>query len=174
MRWVVLWLLCLVSAANAADGLVVLRDEAITVPPGEWRYDEFVLKQQLPATVNAYYRVDQGSEVHAELVTRESLQAMSARRPHQTINVTATAREGELHQEIGIAGTYALVIVNHNQTQPATVAFKLNLDFSGKPVSDVRYLSPERKRNVILLSFFGFVTLVTLSARKLLLAMRQK
>ena len=147
---------------------VVLRDDVNVVPPGQWRYDEFILKDQIPATVDCVFRVDSPAHAHIELVTRDDLREMLRGKPHEAIASAPGPQAGKLRQEIREPGSYALVIVNEDRRRPARVALRLSLDFSARLQTKARYLEPQRKLAVIVLSFAGFLAIVTLSARKLL------
>ena len=148
----------------------VLRDESDVVPPGQWRFDEFLLKDQLPATVNCTFRVDPPGKARVELLTAANLQALLHGREHEAIAVAKGPGSGELRYEIGVPGRFAVVVINEEQNREARVALKVGLDFS----VNATYVPPERRLAVILLSFFGFLAIVTLSARKLLIAMRRQ
>lgn len=144
----------------------VLRDEIDVVPAGQWRFDEFLLKDQLPATVFCQFRVDPPGKARVELMTAENLQALLRRERYEPI---AKATGGKLRYTIGVPGRFAVMVLNDDPRREARVALKLSLDFS----TNARYLSPERRLTVILLSFIGFLAVVTLSARKLMMAMRR-
>jgi hypothetical protein len=158
--------LLLLLAAEPA----VLRDEVDLLPPGQWRYDSFALKDQVPATVDCTYVVAKPGRVRVELMTRENLHSMLHGGDYETI---AKGQGGRLTREMGAPGEFAIVVTNEEKTREAQVALRLTLDFSNQNAGKARYLSPGRKSAVILLSFFGFLAIVTLSARKLLLAMRR-
>lgn len=154
-------------------GSVVLRNDTSTIPPHHrWRYDRFVTTaRQLPVDVDCTFRVLAGEHVRVELMTEENLSALREGRKYETIQVSS---DGSLHQEIGLPGTFAIVVWNDDDSRPAEVALRLALDFSGKSLNPPRTLSAERKLTVILVSFIGFILIVTLSARQLLNAMRAR
>lgn len=150
-------------------GSVLLRDDTNTIPPGRWRYDRFITNEkQLPVNVDCKFHAEKGSHVRVELLTEENLEALRRGESHDFITASTS---GALHQEIGVPGTFALVVMNDDKAQPAEVALRLSLDFSAKNLNLPRTLSPRRKFTVILMSFLGFITIVTLSARQLLKAM---
>jgi hypothetical protein len=152
-------------------GPVVLRNDTSTIPPNHrWRYDRFVTTaKQLPVDVDCTYRVLEGGHVRLELMSEDNLEALRRGRKYETIQVS---KDGSLHQEIGVPGTFAIVVWNDDEQRPAEVAIRLALDFSGKSLNPPRTLSTQRKLTVILLSFVGFILIVTLSARVLLNAMK--
>ncbi|MDQ6677755.1 MAG: hypothetical protein M3Z09_10720 [Acidobacteriota bacterium] len=150
--------------------VTILRDGVITVPPGQWRYDEFSVGERLPADVDCTFRVEAPAKARVELVTKENLRLLMKGEDYENIAASAS---GALHQEIGVPGGFAIVVVNQDENHPAHVAMRLSLDTSGRSLVKVRYLSPERKLIVILASFVGFLLIVTLSARTLLVAMKR-
>ncbi len=163
MIWALLFLL-------AAD-VTVLRDGVVTVPAGQWRYEAFTVGKRLPADVDCIFRAEAPAKARVELLTRENLQLRMKGEDYENI---AASTSGALHQEIGVPGDFAIVVVNQDQNHPARVAIRLSLDTSGRSLVKVRYLSPERKLAVILASFVGFLLIVTLSARRLLIAMKRR
>jgi hypothetical protein len=155
--------LLLLLAAEPA----VLRDEVTVLPAGQWRYDSFLLKDQIPATIDCTYVVAAPGRVSVALMTRENLHSMLHGGEYETL---AEAHGGRLTREMTAPGEFAIVVKNEEKTREARVALRVTLDFSGRAA---RYLSPTRKLTVMVLSFFGFLAIVTLSARKLLIAMRR-
>jgi hypothetical protein len=158
----------MIFALLLLSSAVVLRDDTNIIEPQHWRYDRFVTKDQLPVDVDCTFRSD-GPQVRVELMTEDNLQAMRRGVDHDFI---AASKSGRLHQEIGMAGMFAIVVINDDKVRPATVNLRLALDFA-KPLAYPRTLSPQRKFTVITLSFVGFLLIVTLSARSLVGAMRK-
>jgi hypothetical protein len=148
---------------------VVLRDDTSTVPPHHrWRYDRFVTTaKHLPVDVDCRFRVKQGAHVYVELMTEANLEAL---RRGEKYRIIQTASRGELRQEIGVPGTFAIVVWNDDDSQPALVALRLALDFPGNPLNAPKTLSPERKWTVILLSVVGFLSILAWSGWQLLRA----
>jgi hypothetical protein len=148
---------------------VVLRDDTNSVAPQRWRYERFITRDQLPVDVDCSFRVVQGPPVRVELVTEENLEALRRGLPHEFI---ATSTAGSLRQEIGVPGTFAVVIINEDKSRAANVAMRLSLDFSTRALVVTGELSPDKKLIVVILSFGGFLGIVSLSARKLIRSMR--
>jgi len=149
--------------------VTLLRDDVNLVPAGEWRYEQFTVGNALPAEVDCSFKVEEPGRARVELVTREALQERLKGREHESI---ATSTSGTLHQEIGVPGDFALVIVNLDKKRAARVAMRVTLDTSGKSLVKARYLSPERRLVVIVSSCVGFLLIVGFSARQLLAAMK--
>jgi hypothetical protein len=152
---------------------VVLRDDVSRIPPNhKWRYDRFeVTEKHLPVDVDCLFRVQKGDHVHLELMTEENLEALRAGKHHDVIQ---SSSDGELRHEISVPGTFAIALWNDDETLPAEVALKLSLDFSGKNLNTTRTLTPQRQFTVILLSFFGFLSILTVSTRQLLKGMARR
>jgi hypothetical protein len=148
---------------------VVLRDDTNTVPSERWRYERFVTKDQLPVNIDCVFKVVKGPPVRVELMTDENLEALRNGQPHEFMSTSAN---GRLRQEIVFPGTFDIVVFNDDKSLAADVSMRISLDFSTKPLVVKGQLSPERKLIVVILSFGGFLTVVALSARKLIFAMR--
>jgi hypothetical protein len=148
---------------------VVLRDDVNAVPPDRWRYERFVTKEQLPVGVDCVFKVVKGPPVRVELMTADNLEALRRGEQHEFI---AASESGDLHQEIGVPGTFAIVVINSDKEHAADVSLRLSLDFSAKSLKVTGELSPQKKLVVALLSFTGFLAIVSFSARKLIRAMR--
>lgn len=148
---------------------VVLRDDINTVAPDRWRYERFVTKEQLPVEVDCVFKVVKGPPVRVELMTADNLETLRRGEPHEFI---AASESGDLHQQIGVPGTFAIVVINSDKQHAADVSLRLSLDFSARSLKVTGELSPQKKLLVALLSFAGFVAIVSFSARKLILAMR--
>jgi hypothetical protein len=161
--------LLLLLAATAA-GSIVLTDDVFQIPPGEWRWVRFEIRQR-PATVECRLEAVGGGEVRAELVNRTELERIHERKQHDALASTDPARTGSLSQYIDQAGEYAVVVENAGE-QPAAVRLNVALDFTAPPPVS-RSLSPTRRLTVILVSFAMFFAIVTVSARALLRAMKQ-
>lgn len=160
----------LVALLLTAGAVTVLRDGVDTVPAGQWRYEEFAVGQKLPADVDCSFEVQQPGRARVELVTKESLRALLKGEEYEAI---LSSTSGRLHQEIGIPGNFALVVVNLDKSRPAQITMRVTLDTTGQSLVKAKYVSPQRRLVVILSSFVGFLLIVTLSARKLLLAMKR-
>ena len=159
-----LWAALLVLSAS----VTLLRDDVNVVPAGEWRYEKFTITDKLPTDVDCTFKVDDPGRARVELVSADNLQALLKGREHESI---ATSTSGTLHQEIGVPGEFAVVIVNLDEKRAARVAMRITLDTSGKSMIKARYLSPERRLVVILFSCIGFLLIVGWSARQLLIGM---
>jgi hypothetical protein len=152
---------------------VVLRDDVSRIPPNhKWRYDRFeVTEKHLPVDVDCFYRVQKGDHVHLELMTEGNLEALRAGKQHEVIQ---SSSDGELRYAISVPGTFAIVLWNDDEALTAEVALKLSLDFSGKNLNTTRTLTPRRQFTVILLSFLGFLSILTVSTRQLLTGMARR
>lgn len=150
----------------------ILTDEVYQIPPGEWRYLEFVLKQQ-PVAVDCSFQVlPGGPEVRLELVGKQDLKQLSASKPHESLASTAYSTSGDLRLPVHLPGEYAIVIASRAKGRgTASVHLRLGLDFSGT-APQAGYLSPQRRWTVILISFAMFFTIVIVSGRRLFHVMR--
>ncbi len=126
--------------------------------------------KQLPVEVDCRFREARGIPVRAELVTEENL---SAKLHHRAYEAIASSTGGTLRYEIGVPGTFAIVIINEDPSRAAEVLLRTALDMSPVQTGFPRTLTTRRKLTVIALSFIGFLSIVTLSARQLLGAIRR-
>jgi len=151
-------------------GAVVLRDDVSRIPPNhKWRYDRFVVTEKnLPVDVDCSFRVQSGANVHVELMTDSNLELLRAGEKYDLIQ---SSSDGLLDQEIGVPGTYAIVLWNDDENRPADVALKLSLNFKGPNSNQPRTLSFQRQLTVIVLSAVGFLAILSIGASQLLKAM---
>jgi len=157
-------------AAATAFGSALLTDDVYQLPAGEWRWVRFEIGRR-PATADCRFETVGGGEVRAELVSRAELELVRKHKPHDVLAVTDPGGAGSFSHYIQESGQYAVIIENTG-THPAAVHLTIALSFGGaKPLS--RYLSPQRRLTVILVSFAMFFAIVTFSARALLRAMKR-
>jgi len=152
----------------AVDSQTLL-DEVVEVPPSDWRYAQVMLKQ-LPVTIEYEFKVISGDgAIRAALVNLEGLEDVK-KGDREPLGSGAFQRQGSFSRLIGVPDEYAVVIENRGPGR-ASVRLRVSLDFSERRVQ-VRYLSPERRWAVVVISACVFLAIVLISARKLLGAMR--
>ena len=162
--------LLLVLWANAPRVDVV--DEIYTIPPSEWRYVPMELKQT-PVGLHCDFEVlGKASEVHVALLNQANLERLRADQPHGILADAPPQARGSFGYVVNAPAEYAVVLDNRAPRAPVRVHLRISLDFSGRPVQGVGYLSRGRRLAVILISFAVFFTIVTWSAKKLLAAIR--
>jgi hypothetical protein len=164
-----LLLLLAALSLRAAPASAVLTDDMYQLPPGEWRWVRFEIRQR-PAAVECHFETTAG-EVRAELLNRPDLELFRDHRQHDALASTAVLPAGSFSQYIEAPGEYAVVIEDAGR-QPVAVHLNVTLTF-GVPKPVARYLSPNRRLTVILVSFVMFFAIVTLSTRALLRAMKR-
>jgi hypothetical protein len=163
----VLALLLLLAATRAE-----LVDEVYTIPPAEWRYVQVELKQT-PVQVMADFQVLSGNtEVRVALLSEADLERLRADEAHGFLAATPAGSRGAFRFQLLAPGPYAVVVDNRARNAPVRVHLRVALDFAGRDEQGVRYLPPERRLAVILISFAVFFGIVTWSARKLLRAIK--
>jgi hypothetical protein len=160
----------LLLLSSSAFGAAVLTDDVYQIPGGAWRFVSFEIRQR-PATVQCRYDAAAGDEVSAELVNQSELELIRQRKFHDSLASADSLPSGVFRQYLGEAGQYAVVIQNGGKRTVA-VHLRVALDFgASRPVT--KYLSPERRLAVILVSCASFFAIVTFSARALLKAMKR-
>ncbi len=166
-----LLLLVSVSSLLAAPGAAILTDDVYQLPPGDWRWVRFEIRHR-PATAECRFdNVGGTGSIQAELVSRNDLELFRAHKPHDALAYTEPRVSGAVSQYIQDPGEYAAIIENKD-SRPIAVHLKVSLAF-GPPQPVARYLSPQRRLTVILVSFAMFFAIVTFSTRALLKAMKK-
>lgn len=153
----------------ATDSQTLL-DEVVDIPPGEWRYVPVVLNQP-PVTIEYEFHVISGDgAVRGALVNQEGLDDLK-KGDRDPLGSGAFDRQGSYSRLIRVPDEYAVVIENGGHSR-AGVRLRVSLDFSEQGRPQARYLSPQRRWAVIVISASVFLAIVLFSARKLLGAMR--
>jgi hypothetical protein len=156
---------------RAASAGTELTDEVHQIPAGDWKYVEVELHQQ-PARISASYEVLSGSgQVRVALMLRDDLDRMREDLPG-SILMTPPGRSGHFADRVRRRGDYVVVLDNQEGRLPARVRLRVGLDFSLDGHSEVTLLTPQRQFTVVAISCVVFLGIVTLSARRLLRAMR--
>ena len=152
----------------ASDSQTLL-DEVFEVPPADWRYAQVVLKQP-PVTIEYEFHVISGDgAIRAALVNREGLDDLR-QGDRDPLGSGAFQKQASFSRLIGVPDEYAVVIENRGPGR-ASVRLRVSLDFSARQLQ-VRYLSPQRRWAVIVISACVFLGIVLISARRLLGAIR--
>lgn len=170
MKRAILLLMAASSLASAA-GTAVLADDTYQLPPGDWRWIRFEIRQRPATAFCRFETLGEPGTVRVELVSRRDLELFKQRKSHGSLTASPSTATGAVSQYIDQPGEYAAIVENTN-SRPAAVHLQLSLTFPPpKPVA--RTLSPNRRLTVILVSFGMFFAIVTFSARALLKAMRR-
>lgn len=149
----------------AAGSQVVLVDEVFRIPASEWRYAVVPLKQP-PVTVQGDFRVVSGNGgVRFVLVNRAGLDRLR-NGDREPLGSGVYQPQGTFSRMVTVPDEYAVVLENGSQG-PVGVKLRVSLDFSGRAGQQVRYLSPERRFVVIIISLSVFLAIVIFSAQKL-------
>jgi hypothetical protein len=147
-----------------------LVDEVYQLPAGEWRYVQVTLNQP-PAMVESSFRVISGnSTARVTLVNREGLDQLK-QGDRAPLGRQKFQREGGFSRLVIVPDEYAVVLEN-GSGGPVAVSFRVSIDFAARGGPQVRYVSPERRLAVIVISATVFLGIVIYSARKLLRAVQ--
>jgi len=153
----------------ASDSQTLL-DEVIDIPATDYRYAEVVLNQP-PVTIQYEFHVISGDgAVRAVLVNEEGLDDVK-KGDRDPLGSGVFQKQASFSRLISVPDKYAVVIENggHGRTR---VRLRVSLDFSERGRPQARYLSPQRRLAVILISASVFLAIVLYSARKLLGVLR--
>ena len=149
----------------AAFARVDLMDENFEIPASDWRYVPRPLTQQ-PAMADCVFQSDRpDAQVRLVLLSHADLNAWRVDRDHEEIATTPVGPRGTLRMPVHDLDTY--VAIENRAPRPVRVRLRVFLE---QP--QVRYLSRGRQLAVIVISFGVFFAIVSLSARKLLKAIR--
>jgi len=155
-------LLFLLAAFGRAD----LIDENFEIPANDWLYVPRTLTLQ-PAMVDCVFQCDRpDARVRLVLISEADLNAWRAGRDHEEIAATPYGPRGALRVPVHDADTY--VAIENGAAKAVRVRLRVFLD-----QAQVRYLSRGRQLTVIVISFGVFFAIVSLSARKLLKAIKR-
>jgi hypothetical protein len=147
----------------AAPSHVVL-DDTIEIPRGEWRYVDIKAKEPM-AVVSCEYRVvSENTPVRVVWIARADLENFRAGGREKILAATSFDVEGKLRHFAPAAGDYALVLEN-DPAGPARARVKVKvwLESAVSP----KYVSPQRRLAVILISSIVFFSIVSVTAYKL-------
>jgi hypothetical protein len=155
-------LLPLALLLGAASHIVL--DDTIEVPRSEWRYVDIQAKEPM-AVVSCEYRVvSEKTRVRVVWIARADLENFRAGGRDKILAATSFDVEGKLRHFAPAAGDYALVVENDpTGTARARVKVKVWLESAVSP----KYVSPQRRLAVILISSIVFFSIVSVTAYKL-------
>ncbi len=165
--------LLLVGVLSVLARGALLLDEAVEVPPGDWRAFRILL-QQRPAEVSCSFTVVEGrSGVRVAILQAREYGRLRAGRPARLRVSTVFQRVGGFRQALSEPGEYVLIVDNRRDMQaPAVVHLRVSVAFLPHP--GARTLPPERRMAVVALSLALFFAIVLWSGRRLLRAMREQ
>ncbi|MGA2131946.1 MAG: hypothetical protein ABSH50_06620 [Bryobacteraceae bacterium] len=150
----------------AAFAHVDLIDEQFEIPASDWRYVPRAVSPE-PAFVDCVFQADRAdARVRLVLLSQDDLNSWRIGHEHDEIAATPVGPHGVLRVSVRHTDTY--IAVENRGSRPAAVRLRVFLE-----QANVRYLSRNRRLAVILISFGVFFAIVTLSARRLLQAVRR-
>jgi hypothetical protein len=142
-------------------------DENFEIPARDWRYVPRPVTQE-PAMVDCVFQAERpDAQVRLVLLTQADLSAWRVGRDHEEIAATPAGPRGALRTPVHDRDTY--VAIENRAARSVRVRLRVFLE-----QQQVRYLSRGRQLAVIVISFGVFFAIVSLSARKLLRAIRNE
>jgi hypothetical protein len=149
----------------AASQRVLLVDKTFEIPAMQWRYWDHSLSVE-PALLSCQFEsARRDTRVRVALVSRRELNAWLGGRDHDEMGSTPVGPNGMLRVAAHDAETY--VVIENRGSRPASVHLRVFLE-----EAPVRHLSRGRQLTVVAISFGVFFAIVSLSARKLLRAVK--
>jgi len=156
--------------ALSAGDVRTLTNEVVEIPAKEWRYVEVSVKQ-VPVTVRCEFHVISGTgPARVELVNAEGLENWKQGR-QETKGFAASGKDAGFNHVVSVPDEYA-VLVDNPEREPLTVRLRVALDSSERGRPQAKYLTPERRLAVILISATVFFAMAGYSAKKLLSVIR--
>lgn len=150
----------------AASPRVEVVNENFEIPANDWRYVPRSLNRE-PAFVDCDFQSERpDARVRVALLSHEDLDARRTGRDYEELAATPAGPRGALRVAVHEAETY--VVIENRAAQPVNVRLRVFLE---EP--QVRYLSRGRQLAVIFISFGVFFAIVSLSAMKLLKAIKK-
>jgi len=150
----------------AASPRVEVVNEDFEIPANDWRYVPRAVNQE-PGLVACDFRSERSdARVRVALLSHADLDARRAGRDFEELGATPVGSRGVLRVAVHEPDTY--VVIENRAARAAEVRLRVFLD---EP--QVRYLSRGRQLAVIVISFGVFFGVVSLSAMKLLKAIRK-
>ncbi len=146
---------------------VIVVDDPVTIPAGQWRALELGLKQK-PGRVDCAFEVrSRGSGVRVMLMTMLDLKKMGKGASFAVLDATPYLREGRFSYRVPRPGDYVIVIDNRFEGRgPATVHLRVTLDFSEDPAIKPRYAPSQTRLTVVLLSMLFLLAVITYVAKR--------
>lgn len=140
-------------------------DRVFEIPGMQWRYWDHPLNAE-PALLSCQFVSERpDTRVRVSLISRAELDAWLSGRDHDELGSTPVGPSGMLRVAAHDPGTY--VVIENRGPRAASVHLRVFLD---EP--SVRYLARGRQVTVVAISFGVFFAIVSLSARKLLKAVK--
>jgi ferric-dicitrate binding protein FerR (iron transport regulator) len=141
----------------AAPERLVVMNETVRVPAGEWR--PFAIRLKDGAMLDCRFAVERGeSGVRLALVPWGDVGRLRERRGHHLIFSTGYDRTGAFRFALDTPGDYALVVDNRMaDSEPADVRIRVALMRAGFRAAG-RELSPERRAAVVTITSLVFLT----------------
>ncbi len=140
-------------------------NESFEIPANDWRYVPRPVNLD-PALVDCDFQSGPGARVRVTLLSRADLDARRAGREYEEIAASPIGSHGILRVAVHEANTF--LVIENQASRPVTVHLHVFLE---EP--PVRYLSRGRQLAVIIISFAVFFAIVSVSAMKLLKAIKK-
>ncbi|HYO81987.1 MAG TPA: hypothetical protein VES20_11330 [Bryobacteraceae bacterium] len=136
------------------------------VPPAGW-HSVTVVVPAANSTLTVNFEVKQGSKAQVLLLDHAQAVRFRRGRSFEALAATGFSDTGRLRQPVAAAGDYVLMIDNRIDARQSAVV-QLDVDLQEDRSSQVRELSPERRRAVVAISLVLFGALVSGSAMLML------
>ncbi len=144
---------------------MLLTEDTIDVPRGEWRSADFAIKQA--ALVECAFRVAAGGPVRIALLSREQAERLRKGVGHEFVRGHAALKSGVLRLDVP-PGEYEVIIQNDVEPRPAQVDIRVWVAFPGG--QRVAVLTPGRRIAIVGLSSAMFLAIAVFAGTRLIRA----
>ena len=139
-------------------------DDTIELPRGDWRYVDIKAAEPMAAINCEFTVLSENTPVRVVWIARGDLEGFRSGRRDRTLAATPFGLDGKLRHFAPAAGDYAMVVENEPGSRGrAKVRLRVWLESAVTP----KYLAPQRRLAVILISSGVFFAIVSISAFKL-------
>jgi hypothetical protein len=146
--------------------LVVLTNSVVKVPASHWTAIELKVPHN-STTVGVSFKVENGSRIQAIVLSREEAERFQRGKSIRPLLMSGFEKSDQFRVFVPDAGEYVLVLDNRLEARfPAEVSLRVELSVPNN--SQVRTVSPERRRATVALSLLFFGAVVALAAAKFL------
>ena len=157
----------MVLALLLAASRILVVDDRIVVPAGDWRALELALQQRAGRVECSFKVLSRGSGVRVMLMTMRDLQRLRDGSSYSVLDGTPYVREGSFSYEVTQPSDYVIVMDNRFEGRgPATLNLKVAIDYTDKPVVTPLYAPPRTRAIVMALSTLFFLAVITYFAKR--------
>lgn len=155
----------LVDQGPAPRVRMLVTEDTIDIPRGEWRSEDFGIKQA--ALVECAFHVAAGGPVRVALLSRHQAERLRKGIGHEFVRGHMALKSGVLRLDV-TPGEYEVIIQNDVEARPAQVDLRVWVAFPGG--QRVAVLAPARRIAIVGLSSALFLAIAVFAGSQLIRA----